>query len=83
VNDETGRHARSAHSHRRASYRAWSALDELERERFLQVDPGSSRTWRFVPATLRRDYADGRVSPDEFWRRAALLIEFDSRRRAA
>lgn len=80
MNDER-RPARNtaAQTNRDTAYRAWSMLDELERERFLGVDPRCSRVWPSAPAMLKRDFCDGYIDADSFWSQLRRWTEFEER----
>ena len=69
----------AAQTNRDTAYRGWAMLDELGRERFLGVDPRCSRLWLHAPPHLRRQYADGRIDAEEFWRATRQWLEFETR----
>jgi hypothetical protein len=46
---------------------ASALIVELERDRAFGVDPSESSLWSAAPAELRRSYAGGLVSVEDFW----------------
>jgi hypothetical protein len=55
----------------------WSLQGEIERESWLGVSPSASPLWLLAPPGLRRRYADGQATTDEFWRALRQWIRFE------
>ena len=57
-------------------------LAELERAEAFGENPGATRLWLSAPWGLRRRYADGYITAEDFWQGLRQWLEFEGRRAA-
>ncbi len=61
----------------RIGRRRWTALDELERERWAGTDPRNSRLWLRAPDMLKRDLVYGYIDAESFWHSLGRWLEWE------